>query len=379
MPTFLDVVPAKWVQNGYTIVPGAHPIFVHGALPGEQVRVRITKKTAHHSFASVEQVLKSSDERITSDCAAFPECGGCSFRHIAYEKEVEIKKNLLLEFRPLGGMLGDLAVFTSQPNGYRSHVRIQHSGSAPGFFAMQSSRVVEMPHNGCPNLSPEMNRAVQNFFESFQDGPRGKKGWDGYRFREADRIYGPDHRGSVPLRIEQPGDTVVFQTPVDGFVQANRFLLGDWIRTICSWIPAGCPDTLELYAGCGFIGGCARSLLGSYEGAELSESSVRAARENFQRLGLAGSFSAVDLERTVPDPRPLCIVNPARSGLSSAVRNRLCERIVKTIVYSSCNPATLNRDAADLMAAGFSITKSAMFDFFPRTPHVEVVVVLERT
>ena len=89
----------KWVQQGFCLgylstdnpnnpdSSATHPVFIHGAIPGETVSARITRSNLRHSFATVVEIIgDAAPDRITNDCAVFPECGGCSFRHIAYEQ-----------------------------------------------------------------------------------------------------------------------------------------------------------------------------------------------------------------------------------------------------------------------------------------------------
>ncbi|HMU82134.1 MAG TPA: methyltransferase [Leptospiraceae bacterium] len=372
MPTFLELRPLKWVQNGFTLAPGEHPVFVHGALPGEKVRVRLTKRNRNHSFAVLESVIEPSPSRIESDCSIFPECGGCSFRNISYEEELSVKTRLVREFRPLGEACGDFEVFSAAPDAYRTHVRIQFDGKQAGFFSLHSNRIVPLPSTGCANLPKELNSAIFGFIKK-ETRARTFAPRD-LRFRISDKVYGPSHHGTVPIAI----GSLTLDTPADGFVQANSMLIETWLKFIASLIGPGLPPALELYCGSGIIGAYVRENLGSYRAFDFNSSSIECARKNFSNSGLEGQFDVMDLNEEMPEPASLCIVNPARPGLSACVREGLKASSVRSIIYSSCNPATLNRDLVELLAAGFFVRKSAMFDFFPRTPHVEMVCLLER-
>src|SRR5690606_14632399 len=101
----LSLYIEKWVQNGLCLAHDdqGKPIFVHGALPGQNVRADLVKERSTHSFAVVLDAL--------SDCSSFPKCGGCSFRHIPYADEIELKVSLLQEMPDLKPFLDTIQVF----------------------------------------------------------------------------------------------------------------------------------------------------------------------------------------------------------------------------------------------------------------------------
>ena len=84
---------------------GGLVVFVPGAVRGDTVQVRIVKTTKNAAYAKVEQLLHPSPDRRENDCPAFPRCGGCDFRHISYEAELEFKKEkVLTALRRIGGV-----------------------------------------------------------------------------------------------------------------------------------------------------------------------------------------------------------------------------------------------------------------------------------
>lgn len=347
-------------------MPGAKPVFVHGALPGERITAEIIKETTGHAFALTKQVEAASPSRIPSDCPVFPVCGGCSFRHMSYADELRVKTELL---QSMGFEIE--RVFSAEPRGYRTHVRVQAEKGQYGFFGLYSNRIVPMPADGCANLPAEMNDAIRKYFSS----GKIRKSQGGVSFRlDQDNVIGPgDEREQT---LELPG--VLWHLPADAFVQANRFLLTDWLGVIEKFVPEK-SSLVELYCGTGLIGGFLGKRLGSYFGADFSAGAIEAARANFKRMGLEGKFECLDLERTVPALDADCIlVNPARQGLSKLVRESLATARAGRIVYSSCNASTLRRDLTELQQTGWKPSPAMVFDFFPRTPHTELVVWLER-
>lgn len=374
----IELTPLKWVQKGCTLAydpRDGRPVFLHGALPGERVLARIQKETNEHRFAAVDQVLEAAPERLASDCEIFPRCGGCSFRHISYADELALKTRLLDEFAALARCRtqSEFRLHSAAPTGYRNHIQLQGDGAASGFFAPHSHELLPLPAHGCRNVSAAMNARLLG-------GPaaRGPR-----RFREtAHGILGAGETPLVRETIALPdGRTLDWEFPFDGFFQTNRFLLPLWLDRIQELIPANQPDTVELFCGAGLIGGAVRGLLGEYAGYESSESSLDAARSNFRRLNLSGNFFCVDLYRrpiTPPASARLILLNPPRAGLGKGGVSRLIESSAEWLLYSSCSPATLNRDLHTLLDAGFAADACEAFDFFPRTPHLEVLVRLRR-
>lgn len=340
---------------------------MHGALPGERITAEIIKETSGHAFAQVKKVETPSPERIASDCPVFPSCGGCSFRHMTYETELKVKTDLLAS---MGFEIEK--VFSAEPRGYRTHVRIQADRGQHGFYGLYSNRIVPMPEDGCANLPVEMNQAIRKYFSSGKI--RRSHGGESFRL-DQNSVIGPGDEREQTLIL--PGG-IAWSLPPDAFVQANRFLLSDWLGVIAKAVPEQ-SSLVELYCGTGLIGGTLRKHLAGYLGADFSASGIESARSNFKRLSLEGRFERLDLERSVPSlDADIVLVNPARQGLSKLVRETLATARAKRIVYSSCNASTLRRDLTDLANSGWKQSRAMVFDFFPRTPHTEMVLWLDR-
>ena len=380
----------KWVQNGLTIAYiDERPIFVHGALPGETVEIEIRKELSNYSFGQTIRVIESSENRIESDCVIFPECGGCSFRHISYDQELNLKTLLLAEHQYLSPHINQLKIFSNEPNGYRHHSRLHQQNHKVGFFSSWTKTVVNLPYLGCRQLAPALNNALKTI---------SKKDGDFQLYLNSNnQVEVTTLTGAMPKQSKQksqPKNTTELNFKFNNFnwkyrpgqfFQANRFLIGDWLNYIQSLISENRPNTVELFCGTGLIGGYVRSKLGNYVGVESVGSSLNQARENFANHKLTGKFHLVDLyqlkdiDNLRQTKADLWIVNPPRAGLKSTLCQMAIESSLQEIIYSSCNAATLSRDIGELKAAGFTVTDIAAFDFFPRTPHLEVVLKLKRT
>jgi len=378
----IELKPVKWVQNGYVLArtEEGFPIFVRGALPGETVLTRIIKVRSVHAFGMARSIREASLERTPSDCPVFPECGGCSLRHISYETEQELKRSLLAEFPNLPGRVSGFVweEYFSSPQGYRTQVQIQRDESgAAGFFMEHGNRVIPLPDEGCRHLPVAMNEALRAALDGMP--PPRKREKISFRWT-GESLLGPGDLTPDSWTVRRIGESGEFSWGFsgDGFIQGNSFLLAPWLNYIRGLVPEGRPRTVELFAGSGLIGGFCRDLLGEYSGFESQAGAVRAARRNFKEKGWTGDFTQSDLYRQAPALKgvELALVNPPRAGLKEKLCRALAE--VPRVIYSSCNPATLNRDLGLLNRAGLETWAGALFDFFPRTPHLELVVSLRR-
>lgn len=379
----LILKPDKWVQGGLTIAypadpsPSASeptaPVFVQGAIPGETVEVEIMRERSGHRFAVVRRVLEESPERIPSSCPVFPDCGGCSFRHIPYEAELSLKRSLLGEMRNLRPHLSNLEVFSASPDGYRHTARMHRQGKDIGFYALWTERLIPLPEQGCLHLAPEINTAIR------QD----HSGASFFLNRNGDVF---TNRNSTEIELTIGHLSWAYRPGM--FFQANRFLIRPWLEWMKNALDRERNGTnqfrcLELFCGTGLIGGFLSDRLTAYTGIE-SEHSLRQAEKNFQRHRLSGRFRKADLYHQPAKlglaelPADLWIVNPPRAGLKEPLCRIAGQSGASLILYSSCNPSTFDRDLGHLINAGFEISSVALFDFFPRTPHVEIVALLKR-
>jgi tRNA/tmRNA/rRNA uracil-C5-methylase (TrmA/RlmC/RlmD family) len=167
----------------------------------------------------------------------------------------------------------------------------------------------------------------------------------------------------------------------ESFFQANRFLLPKLVTSVMnSVLPDG--DVLDLYAGVGLF---ALSIAGSGRGGVTAVEAAGASGIDLKRnaASTAGSVTAVvaAVEQylvTVGQLPPTVIVDPPRTGLSKSVLDRLAAQGGARMVYVSCDPPTLARDARGLLDAGYGLESIRAFDLFPNTPHVETVAVFSR-
>ncbi|MDH5655369.1 MAG: methyltransferase, partial [Spirochaetia bacterium] len=267
-------------------------------------------------------------------------------------------------------------------NQYRNQIRVHSDGTHVGFYRIHSRDIVPLPAEGCLNISKNLNESIQEYFY-------GRKRTGSFRFREhGGKTFSPNDLDLQKTIMECipffgdgipnpfPAENFNWEIPADGFFQQNQEMLLPWLFKIAEMIPGGNPDTAELFSGNSLIGGFLRKQLGNYQGFESHKISLDLARKNFNRMGLQGRFKKMDLYREAPELKTdLVIANPPRAGLKKKILEKLKER-KGTLIYSSCNPHTMNGDIKFLLNSGYSCTHSAVFDFFPCTPHLELVLSL---
>lgn len=389
--------PRAWVNLGYSIANSEEgTFFLKNAIPGESIQAIPLKQSGSLFWGAASEIEEVSSERISSDCSAFPKCGGCSYRHVTYEKELEVKKLLLRETleRSLSKnhiQIPEIEILSGKPNGYRNTAQIQlgFAGSKriAGFYEEFSHSIVNFPEEGCRNLPDEMNSAFFEFLKKEKNGsaPISKSKTLSFRL-EGNRVV-PYKKESVVFRetvsIPKPKE-IVWEIPAGGFSQINRFLIAPWLEKIFESVPDNQNRILELYCGSGLISIALQSKTKHWIGYELSSDSVKQARKNVSQNGTSSfDFKTLNLETDSIDSSEALdssfwIMNPPRAGLSKKVVETLSDRKPRGFLYSSCNHTTLARDLSLILNENYKISNITLVDFFPRTKHFEVIVKVER-
>ena len=364
---------------------GGKVVFVDGALPGETVGAGIFRDRARYARAFAHEVLEASPERRPADPHAAA-CGGTDWAHIAPDAARGWKRALFLETMERIGkvpsaMFGDLPIAAS-PLEYRVRCRFHASGGAIGFFARRSHAIV--PLDGCEIVSPQTRHAAAvlasagpegtlETLESLATGAGHRLVWNG-------RGKGfPTSPSSLDLAVGGRE----FRVSVGAFFQVNRHRILPFFEAVRDLAAAAAPATaLDAYSGGGLLTQAlveAGARVTAVEEAAASAADAAVNRERF------GNVDRVDLRRervedalsggaplfdvVVADP-PRGGLGPAAAPLAAAARRRL--------IYVSCEPASLARDLAPLLAGGLSVAEARLEDFFPLTHRVEAIVVLDR-
>jgi 23S rRNA (uracil1939-C5)-methyltransferase len=343
------------------------PFFVPFTCPGDVVRVEVGEEKAH--TARLSALVEASPCRVEPLCPLFGVCGGCAWQHISYERQLEEKKRIVSDsFERIGGFAPPpgMTIAPSAPYGYRNRVSLHTDGGVIGFKPVKSAGVV--PVADCPAAVP----AVREFIKTATAG----KG----RFSGRFTVYGFDDRIAV-----EGGDTEKLFVPGLGitmdvrlFFQSNLEMQRKLIGDVCAL--AGEGETLaDIYCG---VGAFAYPLAAYFQNMLLVEENPQAialARENLRGTPAKKEYCALRVEQycaayakqTKVPHWDAVIVDPPRGGLCAPLIDLFCRARPSKIIYVSCNPVTLARDAKRLLADGFRLASAACYDFYPQTTHVE--------
>jgi 23S rRNA (uracil1939-C5)-methyltransferase len=368
--------------DGVGRAPEGRVFFVPFSAPGDRVRIRVSEEHARYSRGEIVELLEEGPARTEPGCAVFGLCGGCTWQHVAYEAQLEAKREILrsalerVGHISLPGPIG----FTPCPSPYRyrSRTRVLVEGGRVGYRQRRSHALCATRH--CPILVPELDRALERLWDERPEVGEWElaSGEDAaVRIERRD----PNHRPrDLPdeLAIRVGGDPLTFSSGV--FVQSNRWLRDALAAAVHEAAGRG-RLAVELFAGAGFLTlGLARRFdrVVAVEGdagscADLERNVRRVGLENVEARCEAAERALAKGFGAVPDT---VVLDPPRRGLVPEGAAALCALRASRIVYLSCDPATLARDLGLLCARGYEVLEVRGFDLFPQTAHVEALATL---
>lgn len=415
-------------------------VFVQGALAGERVRLRYAGKHRHYDEAVVEEILQASPDRVTPRCEHFGVCGGCALQHLDPAAQIAAKQRVLLEnFERIGKLEPQnvLPPLTDTPWGYRRKGRLsvkyvdKKGRVLVGFRETNGRYVADIKH--CDVLDPAVGGRIEaitalietldakrdipqieiaagddlvalvfRHLQPLSDGDRQRLvafaqetglgvflqpgGIDSVVALWPDHTR-PDHKlDQAPLSFRLPVYDVELEfRPLD-FIQVNAGMNRRMIDHALGLLdPQPTDRVLDLFCGLGNFTLPLARRAGQVTGIEGDAGLVRRAADNARRNGIDNAtFFSADL---AADQRATSwakadyecmLLDPPRSG-ADAILEYLPRRGVHRVVYVSCHPASLARDAAILVERhGFELVSAGVMDMFPHTAHVESIAMFER-
>ncbi len=406
-------------------------IFVAGALPGERARIRYSKRHRNYDEAKIEELLTRSPDRVDPSCPHFGGCGGCALQHLPAERQIEAKQNVLAEnFERIGKVRPErwLAPLTDQPWGYRRKGRlsvkwVEKKGKVVVGFREDNPRFIA-DLSICHTLLPEVGQRIVALSELI-GSMDAKSEIAQIEIAAGDDIVALVFRHLLPLSegdrdkliafgkmhdfaiFLQPGgpDSVhplwpesinlhfsIADSDVDlefrplDFIQVNAGMNQRMVRRTLELLDVKPDDTvLDLFCGLGNFTLPIARRVAEVVGIEGDEGLIARAGQNAERNRIANaSFHAADLllnHATAPWARreySKLLLDPPRSG-AAAVLDYLPRKGTNRIVYVSCHPASLARDAGILVDKhGFNLVEAGVMDMFPHTAHVESIALFIR-
>ncbi|ROT97858.1 23S rRNA (uracil(1939)-C(5))-methyltransferase RlmD [Marinobacter sp. R17] len=409
--------------------------FVDAALPGESVMAKYVSTRRSFDELRALEVLEASPERETPPCEFADLCGGCSLQHMAPDAQIAFKEQTLKEhFAHFGGIEPEewIAPMRSQGLGYRRKARLgvrfvpKRDAVLVGFREKRNSFLTDIDR--CVVMDPRIGERISDLRELFYS-------MEAYRtiaqvevacgddvaamvFRNMETLsesdtdkliaFGKAHELHIYLQPKGPDtvhriwpesagrdderlsyrlddfDVTLQFHPMD-FTQVNAEINRSMVRQALDWLaPQDDERVLDLFCGLGnFTLPLARKA-GQVVGVEGDDAMVVRGRENaelngldnirFHGANLQGDFTG---EAWAAEGFDKILIDPPRSGAQE-----VCEYLTafgaRRIVYVSCNPATLARDAGVLVDKGYRLVKAGVMDMFPHTTHVESMALFER-
>jgi 23S rRNA (uracil1939-C5)-methyltransferase len=408
-------------------------IFVDGALPGETVEFSPYRRKPTYEFAQASKILRASSQRTQPPCPHFGTCGGCSLQHQDPRAQVAAKQRILEDaLWHIGRVRPDhmLPPIYGPTWEYRHRARLtvrnvpKKGGILVGFHERRRSYVADMTscavlprrismllpqlrvlvaqlsvHDRLPQIElacadnfdafvlrilRPLNAADETVIRRFAD-EHGVAIYLQPSGPDSAHLFHPRSAGELSYRI--PAFGVVLNFSPTEFTQINaamnRVLVPRAVRLLA---PLPGERVADLFCGLGNFSLAIASLGVDVIGVEGLEGLVRRAKDNAERNGLANNckFVSADLSKiTTADLIGFgridrMLIDPPRDGAMRVIM-ALDGPTPERIVYVSCNPATLARDAGALtQLKGYTLAAAGVVNMFPHTAHVESIAVFDR-
>ena len=402
-------------------------VFIPGAIRGEMVEFTVLRRNKNVYAARLLRVLNRSSERQECLCPVYKTCGGCSLQHMSYAEELRFKQEkVAAALQRLGGLNGELPlqpiIAAAEPYHYRNkgifHVA-QTDGSTRLVFWNEASH---QPAGARCNLlfPPDINRLAE-WLEGMQLPANLTDIMLRYAHSSGELllalILSDENIAATKSLLTQAADNFPMlkvyacQTPAgwqilsqekqiadtldkieylispSAFFQVNNAQTLRLLQTVAGFFDGSELLLLDAYCGIGTFGLYLAAKLPHLQrlvGVEINQSAVADANANaaLNRIDNAifycgaaeKKFSAITAAHGHPD---VVIVDPPRRGCHPALLAGLLELAPAKIIYVSCDPATLARDLGKL-AKKYNLVSIQPLDMFPRTAHVETVVLLSK-
>ena len=416
-------------------------VFVKGAVRGETVDVFIEHVGHNAAWGHIEHLITPSPARVEPDCPYYGGCGGCQFRHMTYGEELEAKRQRVEDaLHRMGG--ADLPVEiihgAKDTARYRNKVQFPVGGASIGYYRGRTHSVIDiedcllqpeedtacraavkewMKRSGVPAYNEKTGKGLLRhlYLRTNSTGAvlccpviNGKTVPQPELLVELLQAAAPKLAGVVLSintrktnvilgseyvtlwgddRLEETLCGHTFRLSVPSFFQINRAQTEVLYRRAVDFAGlSGHETVVELYCGIGTISLALAERAKQVIGVEIVPQAIEDAKENAKRNGLAhktrfecGDASDLAARLEQEGIRPdVVVVDPPRKGLAADVVDTIARMNPDRVVYVSCDPATLARDVARFRPLGYTAVRAETVDLFPRTAHIESVLLLER-
>lgn len=426
----LDLVIDKLVTGGAGLARhDGQAVFVPLTAPGDRVRARVVQRKRGFRQAELAEVVEPGPARRDAPCPYYGDCGGCDLQHLQTPAQRQAKAAIVLDcFGRLARL--DVAPILEGPLpegpdlGYRNRIRLYAHPAGPyGLMRRGTNQVV--PLEACLLMPDHFNRDILPWLRMMPPVEQILVRLDG-RGHFLISLFGPPTRlkmlkrilaGLGPDQAPAPGCTGVlfnnlpmwghdylvhevaghtFKVSAQSFFQGNHAVTVEAVATVRTWLDdlaaAGRlgPLLADLFSGVGLFSLCLADRFAKVVAIDSDEGACRDLENNVQRDAAARGKVAVhagpvakvlaeaELATDQEWREACCVVDPPRAGLGKDGAAALVARAPRQVLFMSCDPATLARDAGLLGAAGYTATRLRVLDMFPQTAHIETLLLMER-
>lgn len=413
-PETFDIQLEKPAYGGDAMgrLPDGRAVFIAFGLPGEKIRARLTADRKNFARGEILQILETSKDRIQHRCKHFGDCGGCHYQNLTYEKQLEIKTEILRDQLTRIGKIENPPVqpMVASPNpwNYRNHVQFSLTedgklgfisplpiGEGLGVRAITECHLPEASINDLwQQLEFEPETDIERVslrigneddlmlvLESNFPGPPELEIEAGISITHVYEentivIAGNDH---IVIRVLERD----FKVSAPSFFQVNTVMAEKMVKHLSTCLPVSLSTTLlDIYCGVGLFSAFLAPRCRRVIGVESSASACEDFAVNLDK------FENVELyEGTAEEVLPglvghisnvtYAIVDPPRAGVERHALDALVQLKPQIIAYVSCDPSTLARDARRLIEGGYKLRQVTPFDLFPQTYHIESISIFE--
>ncbi|MBA6377764.1 MULTISPECIES: 23S rRNA (uracil(1939)-C(5))-methyltransferase RlmD [unclassified Colwellia] len=398
------------------------PIFIDGALPDEVVKVKVIEQKNKYSRGKLIDVSVANKRRVAAKCQHFLSCGGCDLQHLAISTQLDFKQQKVSDLFSRSNHEQSLpwqAPIVSQPWHYRRKARIgvqyNKAGQAIiGFRQRGSNQLINI--KSCPVLIEPVNNIflpLRTLLKKLSGKnaighieviatekvtvvvrqlepltKQDKSHWQAFSddfscdvlFDLGKEVVTLDKATLTSLHYSL-ADNIVISFSSDNFIQVNHQVNKSMINLAIQWLNLTEQDiVLDLFCGLGNFSLPIAKKVAQVVGIEGVELMVSNAHKNALQNGLSNcEFYQADLnshwkeEAWANKKYTKLLLDPARAGAYQALQ-QLVHLNINSVLYVSCDPATLAKDSELLLAQGYRIEKISLMDMFSQTKHIETMV-----
>ncbi|MCZ9955241.1 class I SAM-dependent RNA methyltransferase [Brachyspira hyodysenteriae] len=372
-------------------------IFIPHSVEGDILDITITKESKKFSYASINKIIESSQFRINPKCKYAGICGGCLFNHIEYNKQLDTKKNVVLNAIRNIDFNNDIKMIYGENINYRLRVNMIADNGRIGFYRFKSNDFVNIDE--CVILKESLFDKIKNFASennitgniySIENNNNEALAFIELNKKINIKCFEKYFKGITVKHnknIKSYGsDTILYKTKYGNipighktFFQSNLYLLDDFQYNVIKYLSDNDSSIVELYAGSGFFTSALENKIKSFNNhykfiaSEINKDSVLIA--NKYDLKIKNEDALITLKNIDYDIDAL-ILDPPREGMNKNVVEEIIRIKPKKIIYVSCDPMTFARDI-NLLKEYHNLSDLNIIDMFADTYHIELISFLE--